>query len=138
MPGEAERRPARLAAMAISGASLVEGGEGHLAFSPAPISKYPQPHPAEVVEAAARRGVDLVGDTPTGEAALAAIHLAGGRCQLLPPGASWVCHPTGTSHPGAAPLFCADLQEAMRANLDGSSTRRRVATMASGIPPSNA
>ena len=30
-----------------------------------------------------------------------------------------MCHPTGTSHPGAAPLFCADLQEAMRANLDG-------------------
>ena len=84
--GEAEVRPRSLAAAGVRAAPFVQGDDDSLSVTPYVEGKHFNGYPAGVIAESAKRGVDLLqhGNDVTAEAAVAAIHLAGGRIERVP------------------------------------------------------
>ena len=116
---QAEDRPSHLAAQAITDAPLLAGQEVVVSATPYCQGKHPTPHPTCVVEAMMSRRVDLQQrSSPTGEALLATIKMAGGRCERAP--SACTVKPEGAHHPayGYAPVHVQDVSAEMEELLD--------------------
>ena len=127
----AEERPTSLAAEAIRTATTLDATsacavklEATLYMEGKGCSNYTLP----VVEGLAVRGVDvLTRNQPTGEAAIAAIFLAGGKTSRITPGVTATIQPctaaqTPSSHPAHAPVIVDDMPAETSVALDDIET----------------
>ena len=115
---QARERPTQLATAALAGAEL-SGASVGLVPSPVGEGKGAQ-YPGGVIAESARRGVDLLSrKMPTGEAAVAAIHLAGGDVHQVPVGMGVRVEPaTEQPQTGHVPIDICDMPPDQEAALE--------------------
>lgn len=115
---QAQERPTQLATAALAGAEL-SGASVRLVPSPVGEGKGAQ-YPTRVRAECARRGVDLLSrKMPTGEAAVAAIHMAGGDVHQVPVGQGVRVEPaTAQPQTGHVPIDICDMPLDQEAALE--------------------